>query len=133
MTDTAPLTKRLTADTDATAKGSDITVAVGTAPFAGTVTGVSYIAVSKITGADTNSRTLKLINLGAKDEGTAVVAELKLVNGVNAGALVETALTLGEAKKLVVAEGDVLGWKSEHVGEGLADVGGEVRVTVSRS
>lgn len=133
MTDQAPLVETLTADVDATAKGSDAEVSVGVAPFAGTVTGVSYTAVSKITGADTNSRTLKLINLGAKGEGTNVVAELKLVNGTNAGALVQTALTLGEAKKLAVAAGDVLAWKSEHVGEGLADVGGEVRVTVSRS
>lgn len=133
MSELAPLTSKLTADIDATAKGSDATIPVGVAPFAGTVTSVSYIAVSKITGANTNSRTLKLINEGAKGEGTTVVAELALVEKVNAGALVATALTLGEAKKLVVAEGDVLAWKSEHVGEGLADVGGEVQVKLARS
>jgi hypothetical protein len=133
MTDQAPLERKLTADVAATAKGSDASVSVGTSPIAGSVSGVVYTAVSKITGADTNSRTLKLINVGAKDEGTTVVAELKLANGTNAGALVETALTLGEAKKLVVAEGDVLVWKSEHVGEGLADVGGEVQVKIARS
>src|SRR6476646_594880 len=133
MTELAPLTSKLTDDIDATAKGSDATIPVGVAHFAGTVTSVSYIAVSKITGANTNSRTLKLINEGAKGEGTTVVAELALISGVNAGALVAMALTLGEAKKLGVAEGDVLAWKSEHIGEGLADVGGEVRVSVSRS
>jgi hypothetical protein len=133
MGDQAPLVERLSADLDATAKGSDATISVGAAPFDGVVTSVTYTPVSKITGADTNTRILKLINKGAKGEGTTIVAELELKNGVNANALDETALTLGEAKKLVVAAGDVLAFSSLHGGEGLADVGGEVTVKVSRS
>jgi hypothetical protein len=133
MSELAPLVSKLTADVDATAKGSDATIPVGVVPFAGSVTAVSYIAVSKITGAATNSRTLKLINEGPKGEGTTVVAELALLSGVNAAALAQTALTLADAKKLIVAEDDVLVWKSEHVGEGLADVGGEVCVSIARS
>jgi hypothetical protein len=133
MSDLAPRTEKLTADIDATAKGSDAEISVGAAPFAGSVTSVTYTPVSKITGANTNSRTLKLINVGASGEGTTVVAELALVSGVNALSLDETALTLGEAKKMAVAAGDVLAFKSEHVGEGLADIGGEVTVKVARA
>jgi hypothetical protein len=133
MSDLAPLTQTLTADVDASTAEADATVAVGTAPFAGTVTDVSYIANAKITGTKTDTRTLKLINEGAKGEGTTVVAELALVEKVNAGALAVTELTLGEAKKLVVVEGDVLAWTSTHVLKGLVDPGGEVRVTLDRS
>lgn len=133
MGDQAPLVEKLTADLDATAKGADATISVGPAPFAGTVTAVTYTAVSKITGANTNTRILKLTNKGQAGAGTDVVAELELKSGVNAEALDETALTLGEAKKRVVAAGDVLAFTSLHVLEGIADVGGQVTVTISRS
>lgn len=133
MTETAPLVKKLTANCDAVAKGSDGDVPLGAAPFAGKVTSVSVICPSKLTGADTNSRTYKLINKGAAGEGTTVVAEKAFASGTNANANDETALTLGEAKKLVVAEGDVLALESLHVGEGLADPGCEVAVKVERT
>lgn len=134
MTDTAPLTRKLTADSDAVAKGSDGVVPVGAAPFAGVVSTVTYTPPTKLTGANTNSRTLKLINKGAAGEGTTVVAELAFVSAVNANANDETALTLsGTASKLEVASGDVLTLESLHVGEGLADPGGEVTVSITRS
>ncbi len=133
MGDQAPLVEKLTADLDASAKASDTTISVGAAPFDGVVSSVTYTAVSKLTGADTNSRTLKLVNKGQAGAGTDVVAEKAFANGVNAEALDETALTLGEAKKLAVVAGDVLAISSLKVGEGLADPGGEVTVKISRS
>ena len=134
MTDTAPLIRKLTADADAVAKGSDATVPIGAAPFAGVVTSVTVTPPSKLTGANTNSRTLKLINKGQAGEGTTVVAEKAFISGVNANAADETALALsGTASKLEVAEGDVLALESLHVGEGLADPGCEVTVKVSRN
>lgn len=134
MTELAPLTQKLTADADAVAKGSDGSLSIGAAPFAGTVTGVTYTPPTKLTGANTNSRTLSLVNKGAGGEGTAVIAELACVSGVNANAFDETALTLsGTGSKLVVADGDVLAFVSTHVGEGLADPGGEVTVRIARS
>jgi len=134
MTDQAPLVKKLTADADAVAKGSDGSIAVGPAPFAGKVTSVTVTPPSTLTGANTNSRTLKLINKGQSGSGTNVIAEKAFTSGVNATAFDETALTLsGTASKLEVAEGDVLALESVHVGEGLADPGGEVQVKITRA
>jgi hypothetical protein len=135
MTDQAPLTKKLTADTDAVSAGSDASLSIGPAPVAGTVTSVTYTpSGSGITGANTNSRTLKVVNKGQSGSGSTVVADLALTSGINATAFDEKALTLsGTAANLVVAEGDVLAFVSEHVGTGLADPGGEVQVKVSRS
>lgn len=134
MSELAPLTSKLTADGDAVAKGADASISVGTAPFDGTVTAVTVTPPSALTGANTNSRTLSLINKGQSGAGTNVVAEKAFVTGVNAPAFDETALTLsGTAAKLIVAAGDVLAFASTHIGEGLADPGCEVRVTIARS
>lgn len=134
MADKAPLTRKLTADTDALAVGVDSSYSVGPAPFAGTVASVTYTPPAAITGANTNSRTLTLVNKGQSGSGSTVIATLALTNGVNAAAFDETALTLsGTAANLEVAEGDVLAFVSTHVGTGIADPGGEVTVTVSRS
>lgn len=133
MTDTAPLIRKLTADNDAVAKASDGLVPLGPAPFAGKVTAATVICPTKLTGANTNSRTYKLINKGQAGAGTTVVAEKAFLSTVNAEANDETSLTLGEAAKLVVAEGDVLAFESLHVGEGLAEPGCEVAVKIERT
>jgi hypothetical protein len=133
--DKAPLTKALTADAPAVATaGNDASESVGPAPFAGTVAGVTYTPSAAITGANTNSRTLKLVNKGQSGSGTTVIAELALTSGVNAAAFDEKALTLsGTAANKEVAEGDVLAFVSEHVGTGITDPGGEVQVRLERS
>jgi hypothetical protein len=135
MPDKAPLTRTLTADTPPVATaGNDASEAVGPAPYAGVVSSVTYTPSASITGANTNSRTLKLVNKGSAGSGTNVVAELALVSGVNPAAFVQKALTLsGTASKLEVAEGDVLVFVSEHVGTGITDPGGEVQVKLERS
>jgi hypothetical protein len=135
MPDKAPLTKTLTADTQPIATaGNDASEAVGPAQFAGVVTSVTYTPSAAITGANTNSRTLTLVNKGQSGAGTTVVAELALVSGVNPAANDEKALTLSAtAANLVVAEGDVLTFVSTHVGTGITDPGGHVEVKVERS
>lgn len=135
MPDSAPLVRKLEAATEAlgaTANGDTI---VGEAPFAGTVTGVSYTPEANITGAASPaSRTFSLINKGQDGNGTTVVATLAMVGGVNALDFDELALTLGVAANLIVAAGDVLAFNSLAVGgTGLADPGGKVEVTISRS
>lgn len=112
----------------------DAETTVCVAPWAGTVTEVTYAADTAITGADTNSRTLSLINKGGAGSGTTAVASLALVNGVDCAAFDEKALTLsGTAAHLVVAAGDALAFKSAVVGTGIADPGGTVKVVLSRS
>jgi hypothetical protein len=134
MADTSPLVRKLTADFATVAKGVDGVFPLGPAPFAGVVTSATYTPPTKLTGANTNSRTLKVVNKGQAGAGTTAVAEKAFVTGVNAEANDETALTLNaEAAKLAVAEGDVLTLESVHVGEGLVDPGGEIQVKVERS
>jgi len=132
----APLVRTLETNTAAVAATATATEVVGEAPFAGAVTGVSYTPKADITGAASPaSRTFTLVNKGADGNGTTVVATLAMLSGVNAADYDERALTLSAvAGALNVAQGDVLAWTSTAVGgTGLADPGGRVQVTVSRS
>lgn len=134
MSDQAPRVRTLQARVAAVAGGSDAVEVVAESPFAGTVTRVAYVPDTAITGANTNSRTLSLINKGAAGSGSTTVASLALTSGVNAGADVETDLPLsGTPANLVVASGDVLVFSSAHVGTGIADPGGLVQVDVTLS
>lgn len=134
MTDQAPLVKKIEVDTDAVAAASDGTFPIGEAPFAGTVTEVTYIPRSTLTGANTDSRTLAVVNKGQSGAGSTSVASKAFTSGVNAPAGDETAITLsGTPANLTVVEGDVLVATSTHVGStGLADPGGKIQVTISR-
>lgn len=135
MTDQAPLTQEFEQAVDAVAANADLTTVVAEVDVAGTVTAVKYIPKADITGANTDSRTVSLVNKGADGNGTTVVATLAMVSGVNSADFDEKTITLSAtAADLVVADGDVLAWTSVHVGStGLADPGGTVKVTVSRS
>jgi hypothetical protein len=114
--------------------GNDDDTVLGQAPFACTVTSVQYVPEAAITGADTNSRTVSLVNKGQAGSGSTTVATLALTNGVNAAANDEKTITLsGTAANLALAAGDTLQWRSIHVGTGITDPGGVVRVTISRS
>lgn len=119
----------------AVAAGSDTEQNVCAVEFAGVVSGVTYSPDTVLTGANTESRTLVLVNKGQAGAGTTVVATKAFVSTVNAAADDLTAITLSvTAADLVVAEGDVLAWQSTHVGAtGLADPGGMVTVTISRT
>lgn len=135
MSSKAPFTTVLEENAPAVAANADKNTTIDSAPFAGTITAVTYTPDAQLTGADTESRTLSLINKGQDGNGTTVVATKAFVNAVNANDFDETALTLSATPaNLVVAAGDILAFNSLHVGTtGLADPGGKVRVTISRT
>jgi hypothetical protein len=85
-------------------------------------------------GANTNSRTLNVINKGQAGAGSTSVASLALVSGTNLAAFAPSAVTLsGTANNLVVAVGDVLQIQSLAVGTGIADPGGEFEILIDRT
>lgn len=129
----APRTHTILMVVPAVAAAADDTTTIGIAPFAGTITSVTYIADTAITGANTESRTVSLINKGTGGAGTTAAATLAMVSGVNSAAFDEKTITLSStAADLDVVEGDVLAWKSLHVGStGLADPGGSVKVILT--
>lgn len=117
-----------------TAAGSDAFFLVGTARFAGSVTEVGYYPNAGITGAATNNRRLRAYNRKADGTGTQVVASVQFDATVNSTSKVKKVLTLdATAAHLVVAEGDVFEFASDHIGTGLADAGGLLIIKVSPS
>lgn len=128
----APLTETIQARVGALGATADGTDSVAQAPFAGTVTAATYVPDGAVTGAASPaSRTLAIVN----ETQSLTVASLPLVGGTNLTAEGATALPLsGTPANLVVAAGDVLAFTSTHVGgTGLADPGGLVEVTISRT
>ncbi|MFF1547150.1 hypothetical protein [Streptomyces sp. NPDC058291] len=135
MADTAPLQRVLEQDVAPVATaGNDLDSVVSQAPFDCTVTKVEFVPAAAITGANTNTRSVTLFNKGQGGAGTTTVATLQFDSGVNASASDEKAITLsGTPANLVLAAGDTLLWRSLHVGTGITDPGGLVRVTVTRN
>lgn len=135
MPDTAPLTRTYRATVPAAAAGADSERNVVDAEFAGTVSSVIYVPDTVLTGANTDSRTIVLVNKGQAGAGTTVVATKAFVSGVNAAADDETAITLSVvAGATTVAAGDILAWQSTHVGgTGLADPGGLAVIEITRT
>lgn len=134
MPDTAPFVQKLETISPAFATDAEGSSPAMEAPFAGTISAVTYTPEAAITGVDTNTRRLELINRGQAGAGTTVVATLQFDDGVDGVANDEKALALsGTAANLVVAAGDILELVSTAPGTGLADPGGRVQVTISRS
>lgn len=135
MPDTAPLVNKAQSRVAAVAAGSDLESDIAHAPFAATVTSVTYTPDTVLTGANTDSRTINLVNKGAAGAGTTVVATKAFTAGVNAPVDDDTAITLSVvAGATTVADGDVLAWQSVHVGAtGLADPGGLATVEFTRA
>jgi hypothetical protein len=134
MADKAPYLQTIKATMPATAQGATADMTIGEAPFAGTVTAISYTPEANITGDDTNSRTLTVVNKGLDGNGTTVVGTLAFTTGINGTDFNEQAFTLSEVEDATtVAEGDILALVSTAVASGLADPGGLVQVTISRS
>jgi hypothetical protein len=114
--------------------GNDDDTVLGQAPFDCVVTKVEYVPEAAITGAASNHRTFSLVNKGQAGSDTTTVATLAFDSGVNATANNEREITLAEDEEnLELAAGDTLLWRSVHVGDGIADPGGVVRVTISRT
>lgn len=134
MAEAAPLVRKLQYQAPAVATATTSVVAFTEAPFAATVTDCTYSPNAAITGANTNTRQIQLINKGATGVGTTVVATIQFNAGVNGVAFDEMTVTLsGTAANLVVAEGDILAWASNAIGTGLADPGGLVQIDLTRS
>jgi len=124
---------QLSAVVPALATDSEGTPAVFRAPFDCTVLGVGYVPVANITGANTDSRTINVINKGADGNGTTEIASIDFTSGVNATDYNETALTLSPTPAdLDVDEGDVIAWASLAPGTGIADPGGLAVITIQR-
>lgn len=134
MTERSPRVARIQYANPAQGAAVSNTPNIGEAPETGVVTSVTYAANAAVTGANTNSRSLVLLNRGQTGVGTTEVARLDLVAGVNLAADDETALTLSAttANRNVTA-GDILEFQSNAVGTGLADPGGLLQVEISRS
>lgn len=132
---TAPLVHTLKANVPAVAAGATADQSIGEAPFAGTVSAASFTPEANITGDDTETRTLTIVNKGADGNGTTVVATLDFETGTDATDFNESAFTLSEVEDATtVAEGDILAFVSTHGGStGLADPGGLVQVSITRS
>jgi hypothetical protein len=109
---------------------ADLRVVVGRCQRAGAVVSVDYVPGWSLSGANTNNRTLRLVNRGPSGAGSTVIATLALASGVNLTAYVAKAITV-TAANAAVALGDVLEWQSVHAGTGLADPGGLVIVQMS--
>jgi hypothetical protein len=109
---------------------ADVLTDSGVANESGKVLGVFYVPKANITGANTDSRTLVLVNKGSDGLGTKVVATLALVNGVNAVAHKPLTIPLSSTvSDTEVDGGEVFEFQSNHVGtSGLADPGGVVTI-----
>ena len=130
---TQPLQQVVQEDAAAVATASTLSTVASRAPFAGTVSAVTYTPVAAVTGANTNTRKVELINRGQAGAGSTVIASLQFDSGVNAVAFDEKTIVLsGTPANLAVAAGDILEWKSSAVATGLADPGGSVTVTFTR-
>jgi len=117
----------------ATAQAVTKTFSLFVAPYDCTVESVEYIPDASITGANTDTRKVSVINKGSAGAGTTEVAGLQFNSGVNATAFDSKAVTLsGTSANLNLTAGDVVSWKSEAVGNGLADGGGLVRIVVAK-
>lgn len=133
MTDSAPVFMREQIVPGMATAGTDDTVMIGRVPVTGTVTSVTYTPDAAITGANTNTRGVQLINRGQSGAGTTVVASLQFDSGVNAVAGDEKTITLSVvANATNVTEGDILAWFSDAVGTGQTDPGGIVTVGIKR-
>lgn len=135
MTEQAPLTKTYETVVAAVATaGNDLTTTLFEAPFAGVVTAVDYVTPTAITGANTNTRKVSLVNKGAAGLGSTEAAALQFNSGVDTVAFDKKTITLsGTPANLVVAVGDILAWVSLPIGTGIVDPGGTVLVTILRS
>ncbi|GAA2566280.1 hypothetical protein GCM10010435_44310 [Winogradskya consettensis] len=129
---TAPFSSGVTRNTPPiTTVGNSQTTIVHSVPRDGTVTSVTWIPTAAVTGANTNTRSMSLVNKGTDGAGTAVVATLQFDAGVNATAAVAKTITLsGTPANLQVTSGQVLQWQSAAVGTGIADPGGLVSVGI---
>ena len=88
------------------------------APFRCRVQSVTIIPDADVTGANTNTRHLNIINKGSDGNGTTEVANLDLVLTVDLDQADGTVIPL-TAGEILLAEGDVLAVEFEEIGTGI--------------
>jgi hypothetical protein len=105
---------------------------IGEAPFAGTVTEVSFYPEAAVTAHATNIRTFRVVNKGAAGAGTTVIASRSTVTSNSMVAFDEWTVTLSAtAADLVVAAGDVLVCDETVGASGVAHGGGVIKVQIT--
>jgi hypothetical protein len=131
--DAAPQQRRISARIGAQGAAVVSSEAIGDAPEDGTVAGASIVFDAAVVGNTANTRTLNLVNRGQDGTGGTVVATLALITGTNPAAMDEVAFVLSAvAGALNVNAGDVLAVQETVAGTGLANPGGEVKITLNR-
>jgi hypothetical protein len=129
-----PRTQKIRVVLPAVAAGSDGTVVIGKADFAGKLSSMKFTPAATITGANTNTRKHELINKGQSGVGAVLMASYQYDSGNNATGFDDKTYTNSPtAANLVVAAGDVLAAVSTHLGTGLADPGGLLEITITNN
>jgi hypothetical protein len=93
------------------------------APFNCKLTNVLYIPAADITGVDTNTTHLNIINRGAAGAGVTELDNVDFVAGVNASKAVPKDMATTDVN---LAKGDVIVAQYEKVGTGLALPAGQI-------
>lgn len=107
------------------ADASAILKSVFVAAEAITITGVSFIPATVQAGADTDSATLALRNIGAAGAGTDVIADYEQTSGNDFAAHVPADFGSAIINEAVTA-GDVLAWHRTKVGTGVDSPAGQL-------
>lgn len=81
------------------------------------VDGVNFVPQAAVTGDNSNTKNLNVVNKGAAGAGTTEVGHKDLTTGVDLVAFDKTAITLTAAT--VLEAGDVLALQVEKVGTGV--------------
>lgn len=106
--------------------GTDLTGQALIAPYAGTVTSVTYTADATWTGQVTNYRTISLNNVTQ-----STVAATQAMSTTGNVATADTPLTIPLGAGVAVLKNDVFEWAGIHSGTGQADPGGLVSITIA--
>jgi hypothetical protein len=114
----------------ATAAKASFEAILGVVPFAGVVTGISYVPEVEEAESETEFRTFEVVNLGAAGAGATVLGEFS-TKAAKAKAGVAQPLALAAAANLGVAAGDILKFKDTST-EGKATSHGLIVVTIAR-
>ena len=130
----APYSEKIIVPVPGAATAASESTVVANPDFVGSITSVTYVPDTAITGVNANTRKVALVNKGQTGAGSTEMASLQYNSGTNGVAFDEQALALsGTPANLDFAANDILAWVSTAVGTGLADPGGTVIIEYSRA
>ncbi len=110
----------------ALAGDADVDNAGWEAPYDIVVLAVGFLPDAAATGNDTNHRDLRAENRGAAGGGSALVANLALVTGVDLVKNVKKAFGLGATADLAMSKGEVMVLDNAKVASGVATPTGQL-------